>query len=396
MDISQELKKLIGQYASESLATVALKLQKLPVSDRNLVLDQIHGLQKAKQKLPSYFKTQDVLYPPKLNLEQCSSEQTALFKAAQIQGKSLIDLTGGFGVDSWAFSQSFEKVLYVEQNSLLTEIAQHNFGKLKAENIVVHSENAQSFLENFGKKADWIYLDPARRDSQNRAVAQIVQTEPNVIQLMPLMLRIANNILLKTSPMFDIQQAITDLKLVKKVWVVSVENECKEVLYWLGRDKTDEILIEAVNLQPNKPIHIFIATKQAEEQAQIGYSEPLKYLYEPNASIMKAGFFKKTASFYSINKIHPHTHLYTSDRLMEDFQGRIFEVERVLKGKTAIKEIQQLIPEKKAHITTRNYPLKVEEIRKQTKLAEGGEQWIWGLTLYDESKALLLAKRILI
>ena len=380
------------------LAEIALKLQKYPITVRTIVLDQIHGIQKAKIKLPTYFQTKNILYPPKLNIEQCSSEQTAIFKSNLIQGKTLLDLTGGFGVDTWAFSKKFEQVDYVEQNESLVDIVSHNFEKLKVNNIQIHKSNAQIFLENFDRIVDWIYIDPARRDSQNKAVAQIKETEPNIIELMPLIFEKTDNILLKTSPMFDIGQAIEQLNFVKKVWVVSVENECKEVLYWLEKDfkNNDNIEIEAINILANQNNQILKGTKLNEENTIVAYLAPQKYIYEPNTSIMKAGFFKIVAQVYSLSKLHPNTHLYTSNVLRQDFQGRIFEVVEVLQGNVALKDIQQLLPQRKANIAVRNYPLTVEQIRKQTKIQEGGIEWILGMTLYDESKALILAKRILV
>jgi 16S rRNA G966 N2-methylase RsmD len=398
MQLSEEIQILIEQYISMPLAEIALKLQKYPITVRTIVLDQIHGIQKAKIKLPTYFQTKNILYPPKLNIEQCSSEQTAIFKSNLIQGKTLLDLTGGFGVDTWAFSKKFEQVDYVEQNESLVDIVSHNFEKLKVNNIQIHKSNAQIFLENFDRIVDWIYIDPARRDSQNKAVAQIKETEPNIIELMPLIFEKTDNILLKTSPMFDIGQAIEQLNFVKKVWVVSVENECKEVLYWLEKDfkNNDNIEIEAINILANQNNQILKGTKLNEENTIVAHSAPQKYIYEPNTSIMKAGFFKIVAQVYSLSKLHPNTHLYTSNVLRQDFQGRIFEVVEVLQGNVALKDIQQLLPQRKANIAVRNYPLTVEQIRKQTKIQEGGIEWILGMTLYDESKALILAKRILV
>jgi 16S rRNA G966 N2-methylase RsmD len=398
MQLSQEILDLVEKYISLPLSEVALKLQKFPIATRTMVLDQIHGGQKAKMKLPSYFQQKEIIYPPKLNLEQCSSEQTATFKANLVSGKLLIDLTGGFGVDSWAFSKRFEQVCYVEQNESLVDTVSHNFEKLKSYNIQIYKDNAQHFLENFTQTVDWIYLDPARRDSQNKSVAQIKETEPNVIELMPLMFQKTENILLKTSPMFDIRQAIEQLSFVKKVWVVSLENECKEVLYWLKKDCNEyqDIEIEAVNILSNQKNDILKGTKLKEETVTITYSEPQKYIYEPNASIMKAGFFKTVAQIFDLSKLHPNTHIYTSDILKKDFQGRVFEIIKVLQGNTAMKELQTYLPHKKSNIAVRNYPLSVEKIRKQTKIQEGGEEWIWGVTLHNESKALILAKRILI
>jgi 16S rRNA G966 N2-methylase RsmD len=398
MQLSSELLDLINQYKSLSLSAVALKLQKYPIDTRTLVLNQIHGMQKAKAKLPTYFQTEGIIYPPKLNLEQCSSEQAATFKASLLEGKNLIDLTGGFGVDVWAFSKAFEQIYYVEQNESLVDIVTHNFEKLQRHNVQIHKSSAQHFLEHFDGRVDWIYLDPARRDSQNKAVAQIKETEPHVIELMPLMFQKADNILLKTSPMFDIGQAIEQLNFVKKVWVVSLENECKEVLYWLRKDvnKQQDIEIEAVNILAKGYTHFLRNTKTNEENASVTYSEPKKYLYEPNSSILKAGFFKIVTQVFGVSKLHSNTHLYTSDDLKENFQGRIFEIEKVLQGNAAFKELPSYFPQRKAHIAVKNYPLTVEQIRKQTKIQEGGEKWIWAVTLHNHTKALIIAKRILI
>ncbi len=355
------------------------------------VIQQIAGRQKAKTKLPTFYRTAHILYPALLSLEQCSSEQSAIFKANLLKGKHLVDLTGGFGIDAYFLSQSFAKVDYVEQNEVLAKIAQHNFKILKADNLQVHICQAETFLRNLSEKVDCIYLDPARRDSAKRKVFLLEDCEPNLLKILPILLEKAQCVLVKTSPMLDIELAVRSLQgIVQKIIVLAVENECKEVLYFLG-EANEKLRIETVNLTKNRSEY-FSFEKEKEASLSNNYSLPQRYLYEPNVAILKAGGFKSIASYFKINKLHISSHLYTSNHLVENFTGRVFEIQAVCQLDK--EELAAYLPDNKANIAVRNFPMSVEQIRKKIGIKEGGEVYLFATTDYSDRKIVIICKKI--
>src|SRR5688572_21562159 len=350
-----------------ALMLQAKRYPNLPVAE---LVQQIQARQKAKTKLPSWAQNFDLIFPVNLSVEQASSEQTARFKASLVSGELLIDLTGGFGVDVFHFAQRFREVYHVEQNSELSETVRYNFEKLGITNVTFFTENANVFLQDFKGKADCIYLDPARRGNANQKVHLLEDCEPDVLEMLPELRQKARTILLKTAPLLDINLAIAQLKTVEKIWVVAVENECKEVLYKIGQVENTDPEITAVNLQPKAVNAEFTFYKAGEEPAEVSYSEPLAFIYEPNAAIMKAGAFRQIAQRYKLQKLHRNSHLYTSTELIPEFPGRSFSLKTV--AKYSKKVLLQLIPEKKANITVRNFPETVAQIRQKTGLKDGG------------------------
>jgi 16S rRNA G966 N2-methylase RsmD len=355
------------------------------------VIQQIAGRQKAKTKLPTFYRTANILYPSLLSLEQCSSEQSAIFKANLLKGKHLVDLTGGFGIDAYFLSQSFAKVDYVEQNEVLAKIAQHNFKILKADNLQVYTSQAETFLQNMPEKVDCIYLDPARRDSAKRKVFLLEDCEPNLLKILPILLEKAQCVLVKTSPMLDVELAVKSLQgKVQKIIVLALENECKEVLYFLGK-ANEKLYIEAVNLTKNGN-ESFSFEKEKEASLSNNYSLPQRYLYEPNVAVLKAGGFKSIASHFKINKLHISSHLYTSNHLVENFTGRTFEIQAICQLDK--KELAAYLPDNKANIAIRNFPMSVEQIRKKIGIKEGGEVYLFATTDYRNKKIMIICKKI--
>ncbi|GAB4129916.1 MAG: hypothetical protein OHK0045_07740 [Raineya sp.] len=400
--LSPQIRSLIAQYRNKPASEVVLLLQKLPADLRIAIAEQIQGYQKALAKIPTFAHNESIIYPPKLNLEQSSSELTARWKANYIIAKTntLTDLTGGFGVDAWAFSQVSRQTNYVEQNKDLVDIAKHNFHVLGA-NVKIYCDEAAHFLSKTAS-SDWIYIDPARRDKAGKSIAQITDTQPNIIELLPLIFAKTNNLLLKTSPMFDISQALQVLFEVKRIWVIAVENECREVLYNIEgqRYATDNmgqmqanmaIEIEAVNIKANGEYSSLKGSIAKEKVAKVRFSAPQKYLYEPNAAILKAGLFRYVADYFDVFKLHKHTHFYTNQSLKTSFQGRIFEIQGILNA-FDWKTLKKHFP--KAHIITRNYPMTVEQIRKQSQIKEGGEVFLIFTTWYEEQKGVIVAKKV--
>ncbi|MCS6795662.1 MAG: hypothetical protein RMJ97_10985 [Raineya sp.] len=368
-------------------------MQKYPAELRKKVIEQIEGRKKIQNKLPTWLTYENILLPPALHLEQCSSEKTAFFKASLFQGKTLADLTGGLGVDTWAFAQKFEKVWYVEKNPDLFQIALHNFAVLGLTNVSARNDTAENFLSQFHQKVDYIYLDPARRNLQGKSLAQITENEPNVLELLPLLFEKTNQILLKTSPMFEIKEALKILPYIQNVYVVSLHNECKEVLYLLQKDlhaDWQNIPITTFHLLESNT-EKFTATFAEESRAEVNFASKIQtYLYEPNPSVLKAGFFRSVAEKFDLPKLHTHTHLYTHNLYLSDFVGRIFKVKSVLENPK--KEIPQIGSQ--FNILVRNYPLSVAEICQKYKLKEGGKDFLIATTLQPNQKLLIWAERV--
>lgn len=358
---------------NNSLPEIALQLSKTAL-DKDFVLSQINGFQKAKNKLPEFYNTQSIIYPPKLSIEQCSSEKTGIYKSNLIKGDSLIDLTGGFGIDSFYFSKQFKQVTYVEQNKELFNVVRGNFKNLKANNIELLNCSAEDFLETTSKKVDVVYIDPSRRN-KNQRVFKLNECVPNIIELASEIFNISDKILVKTSPLLDIKQSLIDLKYVSTVWVISVDNDCKEVLYLLEMDAKPEAQIHTINL--SKQDQHFSFGYEQEQSSRSPYYDPQYYLYEPNVSILKAGAFNSISEKYNLNKLAPNTHLYTSETLIENFPGRNFKVEQVLPYSP---KYFKKLGITKANVSCRNFKDKPEEVKKKLKIKDGGETYLFATT----------------
>ncbi len=421
-NIQQKIREFVAQNWQKDTQNLILSLpahlrMQVPTYAQ-VVGEQIQGKKKAQYKLSKWFSDENIIYPPTLNLEQCSSEKTAKFKAEiafkAVFGENittpnpslgmrgtLADLTGGFGVDVVFFAEKFEKVLYFEQNKALFDIAKHNFKTLNINNIESISENSVEFFLNSQNDTffDCIYLDPARRNDKAQKIAQLNDCEPNILTIKDSLFEKTNFILLKTSPMLDISKAVLELKNVIRIWVVAVENECKEVLYLLKKDEKNNgisVPIIAVNFPKNDAeIQLFESDFFAEKQTKnlsLTYSNPLKYLYEPNAPLMKIGCFAQIATHFSIQKIAPNSHLYTSETLKSNFLGRIFEITNICKLDK--KEISKLIASKKANIAVRNSPLSVEKIKEKLGLKDGGDVFVFVTTQENNEIVVIICKKL--
>ena len=367
-----------------------------------IVADQIVGRRKAKLKLPTWYAAKKIIYPPSLNLEQCSSETTATFKVEILKQNvktgfnSAADLTGGFGVDSFFLSSLFKEVDYVEPDKNLYEITQHNHSILQKSRIHHHNTTAEQFLNTSSDHFDLIYIDPSRRTIGNKKISSPSDCAPDITKLLDTIFIKTDYLLLKASPMLDLQQGINELKRVLHVFVVSVDNECKEVLYLCKKDFANEAHISAVNLKKYDSTETQIASFDfllSEERHSIAsFSNPLTYLYEPNAAILKSGAFKLLANRYRLHKLQQNTHLYTSDNLEPNFPGKVFKIDALIKPDAKI--IKQHFPEGKANVVTRNYPLSPEQLKKKTGLKDGGEKFLIGFSGQSE-KFTAVCNRIL-
>jgi hypothetical protein len=379
--LTPEVQSFILEHESDDLSKLILKTSDVHGVQMSKVATQIEGRRKAKEKLPLYYNTKSIVYPAAVNVEQSSSEITAKFKSSileKLSGRSLcVDLTGGFGVDSFFLSRVFDSVNYVEPSSELLEIARHNHLQLGATNIKHHNLSASGYLNADYSEVDCIYLDPSRRDAHNRKMSSLASCEPNVLELLPSILQRTRYVLLKASPLLDITGALKQLEKVSHVFIVSATNECKEVLFLIDSTFTTEPVIEAINLSSG-PISSFRFTFSEEKRYQISFSEPEEFIYEPNASLLKGGAFKSISARFGISKIHPSTHLYTSKNLVTDFPGKIFKVLDLVKPDAKV--LRRYFPEGQANIFTRNYPLSPQELKTKGRLNDGGAGFLIGFS----------------
>ena len=452
--INDNVKDFIKKHLNDDVNKLALS--KFPEDiDKHFVVRQIHARQVLSKKLPSWAENDELIFPKKLSLEQCSSELTAKYKTSlstkshEITRKGfsedscdlvdkkriLVDLTGGMGVDTSFLSDNFDKTYYVDMQEELCEIAKHNF-KILDKNIEVVNDNAEHFLTTCDE-VDCIYLDPARRDEYGRKMVSLHDCSPDVAELHDILLKKAKKVLVKVSPMLDIEMIKKELTDITEIHVVAVRNECKEILLEIQKLKnsksqqlsnsvtqklsnsaTQQLRILAIDLRENWS---FFFTEDEERDAQWTLADSVgKYLYEPGAACMKAGCFKLLSQKYNLDKLHRNSHLYTSNELIFDFPGRIFEVLCALpfdkKTKKEITSIcqqttdnrQQTLSEdfpatqqlsniatpKKASVATRNFPLSADELRKNLGLQDGNDFYIFGTTMKGEKKIVVIAKKL--
>lgn len=390
--LSTETQQFIHQNEGSDHRILALKLAgKAADPSFRLAIEQIAARQKSKAKLPTWTEQKEVVFPTALALEQSSSEATAHFKAKVISGDSLVDLTGGMGVDTWAFSKSFQNVTHVEINPLLSEIAEHNFSILGCKNITCVNSSAEGFIKNLDQKVDYFFVDPARRVENNK-VFLITDTVPDITKLRATLLQKSNGYVVKASPLMDITQTILELETVEKIVVVAVAGECKELLIICGQKPNTNPLVQAVDIQHDSTISVFEFYYQEERITQAFFGQPQKYLYEPNAACMKSGGYNSLSETFECDKLHPNSHLYTSERLIEGFPGRKFKI--IVQTKVDKKLIRSLLPENKANVATRNFPLSAVELKKKLGLKDGGSTFIFGTTILGGDKVLLVCEKI--
>jgi 16S rRNA G966 N2-methylase RsmD len=391
------VQQYLAAHSTSDYTKIALQKKGVENVSPSLLAEQIKSRQKIKDKVPAYYQASNIVYPPSLNLEQSSSQATAIFKASIVRSLlgnkdlTIVDLTGGFGIDSLFLSKECASLKYIEPNAELAAITEHNHKQLNAFNIGHVVAYAETFLQNNSSTFDLLFLDPSRR-SETRKVHLLEDCSPNVLALKSALFKSTKNILIKTSPLLDISSTIAALGCVKKIWVVSVENECKEVLYWCVPDFVDEPVIEAVDLSnKGEALNSFSFSFPEERMSIHAFSSPLTYLYEPNASILKAGAFKKTANSFSLAKLSVNTHVYTSADLVNEFPGRVFKIEALVKPDA--KSIVEFLPDRKANVLTRNYPLSPEQLKKKLKLNDGGEKYVFGFS-GEVEKYLAICVRI--
>jgi len=383
--LNTEVQDFINANLNEDISKLLLNGISFSEIEAKDIIKQIEAKKRSKKKLPTWFNSKNIYFPNKLNIEQTSSEVTANYKANLVSGNSLIDLTGGFGVDAYYFSKRIKNVIHCEINKSLSEIVKHNYKTLNINTIECLNENGIEALKHIDRPFDWIYIDPSRRDDTKKKVFLLSECIPNIKTFQGLFLKYANNVMIKTSPLLDIKATLNDLKQIKELHVIALDNEVKELLWVLERDCKTEFIIKTVNLtKQSKQEFEFNIESESDEIAK--HTEPLTYIYEPNSAILKAGAFNSISSQLNIPKLHKHSHLYTSNSLI-DFPGRRFKIEKSIPFNKKIFAKEKI---SKAYVTTRNFPISVGEIRKKLKIKDGGDIYLFFTTDLNNIKIILV------
>jgi len=401
MPLSPETLSFIHQHHDEDVRTLALRPVKNPEVNLKAALEQISGWQKARQKLPMWAERENIIYPPTLSMEQCSSQQTALYKAQTAKRvanrgnatgrKRLVDLTGGFGVDFSFMSSAFSEAVYVERQEPLCRIAEHNFNALGIQNATVRNAAAEEYAAALDY-ASLIFLDPARRDRNGKRAYAIEDCSPNALTIMPLLLAKAPTVMVKLSPMLDWRKAVSDFKgAASEVHILAVGGECKELLLILGRRVNADVQVFCVNdddiLQYNTA-DIAPASPPADAAAE-GFS----FISEPNAAVMKAGCFSLIEQRFGVRRIGVNSNLFVSNEPPQGFPGRVFAVNDV--STMNLHELKPLLSGLTcANITVRNFPLSVAGLRKRLRLKDGGDCYIFATTYHNGRHIIIKSTKL--
>lgn len=362
--LTKKFQDYLKSTEQEDFKSISLKKSPFAEISSAEIAQQLKGLQVAKHKFPTFYATENIYFPPSINLEQASSEATANYKANLVKGRSLIDLTAGLGIDTLAFAKQFEEVYHIEQNEELSEIVKHN-SSILAPNLTTYIGTFQTFFENNPTlKYDVIYLDPARRNAGGRKFI-LEDLEPNILEWIPVFFQKSDKIIIKLSPLLDISATLNQIKEIAEIHIVAVKNEVKDFLLILDKNSaTNNPYIKAVNLESNQSDFGFFF--EDEQNADAKYGTVQQYIYEPNVAILKTGAFKLLTQKFELLKLHPNTTLYTSDEIIENFPGKIYKVDEHIKNPK--KEILKM----KANLLVKNFNQPIDVVKKKFKITDGG------------------------
>lgn len=386
-----ETYRFAAEHLDQDTDKLLLASKKYPEIDMRIAVTQILSRRAIKEKLPEWYNNSDIRYPAKLATEQCSSEITAKYKASLAIGSTLCDLTGGLGVDTTAFSRVVDKVVYYERYTEYCATAEHNFKALQCNNITIHNQDFRDNIDNI--YADTIYVDPARRGTKSERLFSLNEYEPNIIELKEKLLAQSSRLIVKVSPMADISAICSDLPEIYEIHIVSVKNECKELLLIAQNQIATDRKIVTINFKTPNAFDRFEFSLQDESSINSIYASRLgRYIYEPNASVMKSGGFKSITNRYNTYQIGRNSHLYTSDNPIPNFPGRGFKVEQIIEFSSKwLKSAKKEFP--KANIAVRNFPLSVADIRKSSKIGDGGDIYIFATTINEDKKVIIVTTK---
>lgn len=384
-----EVQRYLREQAAVDPAQIALQKSRFAGILPAELAAQVESRQRCRKKLPRWYHTPNIYYPPRIAIEQASSEAAAVYKSRLVSpGSRMIDLTGGFGVDAYYVAQQADTVVYCEQHVPLAEIVQYNLTALGVDNITVKAVDGIRYLHTEPDDAfDGIYVDPSRRKNK-RKVFLLDDCEPDVIALQGLLLQKAKNVWIKAAPLLDISSALQALRHVAAVHVISVDNECKEVLFVLERGFQGAPQLTAAAFTGDRWRHFQFTTEEEKSAASI-FSLPRRYLYEPDAALLKSGAFRCVGERFGLHKLHTHTHLYTAEQLNPDFIGRIFRVDEVVPYSDFKKRKQEI----QANISTRNFPLDTAALHKRHSFKDGGNTFLFFCTGPDKELLVIFTSK---
>ncbi|MBP5503993.1 MAG: RsmD family RNA methyltransferase [Bacteroidales bacterium] len=379
-------RQLIQEYKSANVHDLALRLRNSDDVSAKYVVQQIQGLQIMQRKVPFFADNPDVEYPEHLPLEQCSSSFTAGYKC-EVMNRLLsdynhfTDLTGGFGVDFFFLSEKFQKAVYNERNADLCHIVSKNFAALKRTNAVFQNADGVEFIKKSTERFNLIFIDPARRNSAGKKTVLIEDCEPDILEFQDIMIQKSDFVMIKLSPMADIADCLAKLHNVREIHIVATDNECKEILIVLQQGYTNEPKIFTIN---DKERYSFLLSSERECAAEFYQSNDFqqKYLFEPNASVMKSGAFKILTKDFPIQKLHPSSHLYIADSDVYNFPGRRFRI-------VSIGSPKDFGDIKTANLAVRNFPEKAEALKRKLKIKDGGNIFLFATTLFNTHKVII-------
>lgn len=384
----EDVKQFIKEHVTSDVNQLLLNPPAVYKERIKEIAAQVLSRQKVKGKLDDWGVNFDLIMPPPVSIEQASSNVTCAYKQQLISGDHLIDLTGGMGIDLLALGESFAHSTYVEKESTLCQVFKHNASVL-GRTVEVINTDALTFLNTFeSPDKPIIYLDPSRRSEQKSRVFRIEDCSPNLMELIPLLQQKAHVVFVKYSPLLDIHAIINTVHNIKEIHVVSVKNDCKELLIVIDFAFDGAPQIHCVNLHSGHPRYSF--DLQEERQANAVLGEVGEYLLEPNSSIMKAGAFKQIASDFKIDKLGEHTHLYTTNHLVDNFPGRLFKVIREVNKKS----VNQFVTGGKINVISRNYPLSATDLKKKWKLKDGGDQFLIAFKDQNNKPRVIIGERL--
>ncbi|MGM9760403.1 MAG: SAM-dependent methyltransferase [Parabacteroides sp.] len=395
--MNDSLVAFIRAHLQDDPERLLLSASRYPEVDIPFVVEQIRARRQIKEKLPTWYQQEALLFPAKIAAEQCSSEQTACYKQRFVTPSDrLCDLTGGLGIDSYYFSRQARQVYYIERFPAYCEAARANFATLGADNITVLEGDSSEWIDSL-PPVDLFYVDPARRGTGNKRLFALADCEPDLPGLLPRLLAKAPRVIAKLSPMADLRQTLQLLPTTEAIHILSVRNECKELLFVIGREQpVHPVQIHCVHFTRTAAEERFVCSLEEEQEASLRLASSVgRYLYEPNASVLKAGAFKSIACRFPVGKLQVSSHLYTSSDWVGQFPGRSFEVEEVIPfNNKQCKRLAEQIPQ--ANITTRNFPLTVEALRKKCHIREGGDLYLFATTLASGEKVLIRTRKAML
>lgn len=389
--LDSNVQQVIRDHSRTDLDRLLLSKNRFSgVSQRELA-EQIESRGKCEKKLPLWYATPGIYYPPKLSVEQASSELTARYKSALLSGTSAIDLTGGMGVDAYFFSQRAERVMYCELNAEIAEIAQHNSALLGASNCEHLAADGPEYLVSGTETYDTVYIDPARRSGSSK-VFRFKDCTPDITAYQDRILARCSRLVIKSSPLLDLHAGMDELSGISEIHVVSVKNECREVLWVSEKAGEKEPLIVCAAIDTEGQARTFTFRLSEERAAEASFADPQNFLYEPDAALLKAGCFKLTGTRFGLKKLDRHSHLYTSDELKPGFIGKTFRIEEIL----TYKAFAALRVSSRANVVSRNFPLSTEAVRMKHKIVDGGEEFLFFTRLTGDRLVMIRAKKIVV